>query len=159
VSRLPQHDLLIAGQGPLEGQLRQQAVQLGIANRLHFVGWRSDIPALLAAADLLVLTSASEGMPNVVLEAMAAARPVVATDIHGLRELLGDDPQQVVPPDDVAAFVDAVTLLVGDRTLSSQVGLRNRERALTRFSLDATAAAYATLYESLLAPKPSKKTA
>ena len=77
--------------GPLDDTLRRQADRLGVADRVHFVGWRPDVPRLLAAADLLVLTSACEGMPNVILEAMAAARPVVATEVHGVAELLGDD--------------------------------------------------------------------
>ncbi|MEX2092961.1 MAG: glycosyltransferase, partial [Pirellulales bacterium] len=87
---LPHHDLVLVGEGPLEDKLRRQATRLGVADRVHFAHWRRDIPRLLAAADLLVLTSAAEGMPNVILEAMAAAKPVVTTEVHGVAELLGD---------------------------------------------------------------------
>lgn len=156
-SRLPQHDLVLAGRGPLEKTLRAQAARLGIANRVHFVGWRNDIPRLLAAAEILLLTSSAEGMPNAVLEAMAAARPVVATEVHGVRELLGDDRDQIVPPHDPLAIYGAVERLAANPSLSAAIGLRNRQRATTHFSLDAAAAQYAALYDSLLAAEPSKK--
>lgn len=150
-ARLPQHDLVLAGRGPLEGPLRAQAARLDVAERVHFVGWRRDIPRLLAAADLLLLTSSVEGMPNAVLEAMAAARPVVATEVHGVRELLGDDRVQIVPPHNPMAVYGAVERLAADPQLAAAVGLRNRQRATTLFSFDSAAAQYAALYDSLLA--------
>ncbi len=82
-------DLLLVGAGPQRARLQQQAARLGISDRVHFAGFRADVPAILAASDVLVLPSRWEGMPNVVLEAMAAARPVVATDVEGVSELLG----------------------------------------------------------------------
>jgi len=157
-ARLPNHDLVIAGRGPLEHQLGRQAERLGVAGRVHLMGWRPDVPRLLAAADLLVLTSSSEGMPNVVLEAMAAARPVIATQVHGVAELLGDGAAaQVVPSHDTEAFVDAVVRVADDRGLATSLGHDNRDRAETRFSLGATADRYASLYDSLLRVPRSKK--
>ena len=151
-AQLPQHDLLVVGQGPLEAKLRQQAARLRLADRVHFAGWRPDVPRLLAAADLLLLTSSAEGMPNVILEAMAAARPVVALDAHGVEELLGHDSrEQVVRHRDVDQFVRAAARLANDPDLARRVGQANRQRAIDRFSLDATAARYAALYDQLLA--------
>ena len=69
--------------------MRQFCLAAGIAPRVHFVGWRADIPAIFAASSLLTLASAWEGMPNVVLEAMASGLPVVATRVEGIDELLG----------------------------------------------------------------------
>ena len=79
--------------GRWKAALRRQCRDAGIAQRVHFAGWRADIPAILAASSLLVLTSAWEGMPNVVLEAMASGLPVVATQAEGVGELLGQPPR------------------------------------------------------------------
>jgi glycosyltransferase involved in cell wall biosynthesis len=152
-ARLPNHDLMIVGRGPLEGRLRRQAAKLGVADRVHFVGWRPDVPQLLAAADLLALTSTSEGMPNVILEAMAAARPVVTTEVYGVQELLGSDHDgQITPTSDTHAFVDAVAQIAADRDLATRLGQRNRGRAADLFSLTITAAHYAALYDALVNP-------
>jgi glycosyltransferase involved in cell wall biosynthesis len=152
--RLPQHDLVVVGQGPLASDLRRAATRLGVADRVHFVGWRPDVPRLLAAADLLVLTSTSEGMSNAILEAMASARPVVATDVHGALELLGDDHGgQLVATNAPAAFVDAVAGVAGDADLVHQLGERNRDRIRREYSFERTVASYATLYNELLRAK------
>ncbi len=147
---LPTHDLVFVGDGPLRGQLAQQAERLGIADRVHLLGWRPDVASFYSAADLVVLTSAWEGMPNVVLEAMAACRPVVSTDVQGVAELIGDNDRQVVPVSDPQAFVDAVVGICGDQRLAKRLGEQNRQRVAQHFSIDATVAAYVDLYESLL---------
>jgi glycosyltransferase involved in cell wall biosynthesis len=77
--------LIIAGDGPLEGSLMQQAAQLGISERVHFLGFRDDVPALLRRADVFVLSSRSEGMAVSMLEAMAAGKPIVVTAVAGRR--------------------------------------------------------------------------
>jgi glycosyltransferase involved in cell wall biosynthesis len=148
--RLPNHDLVVAGTGPLKASLRRLAETLGITERVHFVGWQSDMPGLLAAADVVVLTSGWEGMPNIVLEAMAAARPVVATDVHGVRELLGDAAgRQITPTDDCLLFVKAVAEICSDSILARELGRRNLNLAKKRFSMDAMVTRYADLYDSL----------
>jgi len=152
--RLPQHDVVIAGRGPLDRALRRQAARLGVADRVHFVGWRPDVPRLLAAADVVVLTSAWEGMPNAMLEAMAAARPVVVTEVHGAAEVLGENAAgQLVPANDPPAFVAAVTRLAGDPTLAARLGRRNYERVVREFSVQRMVGSYAELYDSLLGEK------
>jgi starch synthase (maltosyl-transferring) len=148
---LPEHDLVIVGEGPLRGTLNRRAEQLGVADRVHLVGWQPDVARFYAAADLLVLTSAWEGMPNVVLEAMAASRPVVATDVHGVVELLGDTAaEQVVPLNDPQALVAAVVRIAGDKHLATRLGTQNRQRVAGHFSIEATVRAYVELYRSLL---------
>jgi glycosyltransferase involved in cell wall biosynthesis len=156
--RCPVHDLVVVGRGPMSDNLRRQAARLGIANRVHFAGWRDDVPRLLVAADLVVLTSVAEGMPNAVLEAMAAARPVVATDVHGVGELLGHDTGgQITPSQDEQAFVDAVVQITADSNLSARLGERNFQRAANQFSCQAMAGRYAELYRSLLDSVGDKK--
>ncbi len=89
LGRLPDCDLLLVGEGPQRGLVERMCRRRGLSERIHFAGWRADVPEILAASDLLVLPSAWEGMPNAVLEAMASHLPVVATDVEGVRELLG----------------------------------------------------------------------
>ncbi len=172
--KLPDHDLVIVGRGPLEHKLRRHAARLGMADRVHFALWRRDVPQIVAAADLLVLTSAAEGMPNVILEAMASAKPVVTTEVHGVVELLGvgllgdemlgyemldDGDQQITPPDDAQAFVDAVVRIATDRTLATELGKHNYARVAQVFSIDQTVENYASLYDSLLASRAAEKPA
>jgi glycosyltransferase involved in cell wall biosynthesis len=156
--RLPNHDLVVAGEGPMRDKLRQLANELGVAERIHFVGWQVDMPGLLAAADLVVLTSRWEGMPNILLEAMAAARTIVTTDVHGARELLKDNAQlQITPSGDANAFVDAVVRIVSDPELAARLGARNRQLAANNSSMDRMIAAYVTLYDSLLSKKSTQR--
>jgi len=150
---LPDHDLLVVGEGKLRHRLQRQAERLDVARRVHFAGWRPDVAEILAAADLLVHTAAWEGMPNVVLEAMASGKPVVATCSEGVVELLGDGPTregipQVVAANDKAGFVAAVTAIAA---LARKLGEANRQRVEQSFTIDQAVAAYCRLYESLLA--------
>ena len=107
---------------------------MGIADRVHFAGWRADVPEILAASDLLVLPSAWEGMPNVVLEAMASGLPVVATSVEGVEELLGPAAEsQTVRYGDSAALATKIVRLVDDRHEATATGAENR-RGLRRRS-------------------------
>ncbi len=112
LASLPDCDLLLVGTGPLQGRLESACRAAGIADRVHFAGWRSDVPEILAASELLVLPSVWEGMPNVVLEAMASRRPVVATDVEGVRELLGPlAARQLVRYGDTQDLIDKIVRL------------------------------------------------
>lgn len=110
----PQARLQLAGDGQLAPQLRAQAARLGIAGAVDFLGTRSDVPALMAAADLLVLPSTFEGLPLVVLEAMAVGTPVVATRIGGVIEALGPDHPWLVPPRNPWALARALAGALDD---------------------------------------------
>ncbi|MDP6468491.1 MAG: glycosyltransferase [Pirellulaceae bacterium] len=147
--RLPEHDLLIVGTGPDETRLRAQARDLKIDDRVHFAGWRDDVPRLMAASSQLVLTSRWEGMPNVILEAMAAALPIVATNTHGVRELLGaDHARQTVEFGDSLALIDRLASFGRDDELAARIGAANLSRAVANFSLEGMVTAYESLYES-----------
>ncbi|HVU89843.1 MAG TPA: glycosyltransferase [Pirellulales bacterium] len=149
----PQHDLLLVGAGPERQALENLAARVAPAERVHFVGWQANVPGILAASDVLVLPSQWEGMPNVVLEAMASGRPVLAADVEGIRELLGDSSEQIAPPGDAAGWRAMLHRLLTDPTLAAELSATNRERAQRCFSLETMVQAYADLYRSL-APLP-----
>jgi glycosyltransferase involved in cell wall biosynthesis len=121
------------------------------------VGWRDDVAAILAAADLLVVPSQWEGMPNVVLEAMAAGRPIVAFDVEGVSDTIGENAfRQVVSRDDRAGFLDRVIEIAVNRALQSILGRANRDRAEMQFSREKMIAGYERIYlELCLGPLPS----
>src|SRR5207244_1839586 len=91
IGSVPRFHLLVAGRGPQAAALQSLARQLGVNAHAHFLGWRDDVPAILGVSDLFVLPSRWEGMPNAVLEAMAAGLPVVATRADGIAELVDHD--------------------------------------------------------------------
>ena len=141
-----------SGTGPLQGRLESACRAAGIAGRVHFAGWRSDVPEILAISELLVLPSAWEGMPNVVLEAMASRRPVVATDVEGVRELLGPlAAAQVVRYGDRQAIIDKIVGLVSDQAAAAALGAENRRRVEELFPISRTISAYEQLWTSLAA--------
>ncbi len=147
---LPQHDLAVVGSGPQRAALSRLTQQQGLADRVHFVGFRSDVPAILAASEVLALPSRWEGMPNVVLEAMAAGRPVVATGAEGVIEALGPgSAQQVVRLDHGEAFVAKLRAILQNRELAARLGQANRQRVEQLFGIEAMVAAYERLYLDL----------
>jgi len=145
-------DLLLVGEGPERPRLEAACRSLGIADRVHFAGWRGDVPEILAASELLVLPSAWEGMPNAVLQAMASAKPVLATDVEGVKELLGAEAEsQVVHFGDSAALASRLVAIVSDPRLSGRLGHANRARSEQEFSIDRVVTAYQDFWQSLLA--------
>lgn len=151
LEKLPDCDLLVVGEGPLRHTLEATCQAEGLAGRVHFAGWRTDVPEILAASDLLVLPSAWEGMPNVVLEAMASRRPVVASNVEGIEELLGATaPQQTVRYGDSKDLVDKVVSLMSDQTAAARVAESNRRRVEENFAISRMVAAYEDLWESLI---------
>ena len=124
----PEPSLVIVGDGPLEAELRYQAAALGLA--ATFTGQRSDVPALLAAADVFVLPSAWEGQALILQEALHAGVPIVATRVGGNPDLLGEDAALLVPPGDPRRLADAVRSVLADPALAARL----RQAALDRAS-------------------------
>jgi glycosyltransferase involved in cell wall biosynthesis len=159
LARFPELVLLIGGDGPEATALQGLAHSLGIASQVRFLGaWRR-VPEFMAALDLLVLPSRWEGMPNVVLEAMAAARPVCASDLGGVREIVTagglDGPRSgetglLVRPDDPAALARAIGALLGDPARRQTMGRAGRARVELGFRLDRMVSRYQSLYLDLL---------
>lgn len=148
---LPEHDLLLVGDGPQREELKKLSEQQGLPTRVHFAGWRNNVAEVLSASDLLILASRWEGMPNVILEAMAAGKPVVATQAEGVQELLGAEAtEQLCPHEDAAGFAERIVHLANDSVLAAELGAQNRARAAAEFSLEAMVSRYAALYESLV---------
>lgn len=138
--------LWIVGDGPLGNELRAMADTLGIAGRVRFLGVRRDIPALLRAADIFVLSSAWEGFCLAAAEAMATQLPVVATDCGGVRETVGDCGFLVVPGD---SRVLAEVMLRAARLMpeeAQRLGGRARQHILERYSLERMVARWIELY-------------
>ena len=148
--------LALAGDGPLRDWLLEQIVaRPGLSGRIHFLGPRNDVPRLLKTADLLVLASLWEGMPNVVLEAMAASRPVVATAVEGTEDLvISGETGWLVGPGDPPALAQALLEAARNPDDCRKFGRAGRDRVERWFSLDATVAAYQRLWFSLLDYEP-----
>lgn len=141
--------LVIVGDGPLRGYLERLANSLDVSDRVRFLGVRNDVPALMSACDLFVLSSAWEGFGLVVAEAMACRRPVVATDCGGVREVVGDA-GFLVPPRDAQALAEAMGLALRLPDEQRQrLGTAARERVVARYSLEAMAQKYLAVYRGV----------
>ncbi|MCS7306621.1 MAG: glycosyltransferase [Thermoguttaceae bacterium] len=144
-------DLLVVGDGPMRSQLQQEAARQGLADRIHFVGSRADVPEILASSHLLVLASQWEGMPNVLLEAMASGLPVVATRVEGVAEVLGPlYEQQTVAYGDTVGLADRLARILADPAWAAYLGQENQRRVRQQFSLDRMVQAYQQLWSQLL---------
>lgn len=138
----------IVGDGPDRSELEQLSRSLGLDARVHFRGWvgRDELPDVYQAADIFVLPSRIEGMPNVVLEAMAYALPVTATDVPGTRDLVQHDVTGLlVPVNDVAGLAAALLRLIREPALRIRMGDAGRARVLAEFTYARVAAAYLRL--------------
>lgn len=146
-ARHPHARLRIAGDGPLATTLRRQIDDLGIAAQTELLGVRQDMPALLNAADTFVLSSAWEGLPLVIGEAMASGCAVIGTDCGGVTELMGDT-GQCVPPGDPAALAQAMgaALDLSENERRAR-GAEARARIVQTFSLDAVADQWLRCYQ------------
>lgn len=137
----------IAGQGGEESRLRALADDLGVASAVHFLGFRSDVPELLDAADVFVMPSLSEGMPMAMIEAMLASLPIVSTNVGGIPELLtSPDMGVLVDPSDPKGLAEAIRTLVDDPEEMQRLGRAARERALAHFTSSTMVERYLELY-------------
>ncbi|VVE38700.1 glycosyltransferase [Pandoraea anhela] len=148
---MPDARLFIAGEGPLRAQVQSLIDAKGVAHAITLLGRRNDVAQLLCAADVYAMSSAWEGLPLVVGEAMASALTIVSTDCGGVRELTGERPHNtLVPVGDAAALGDA--LLRHLRTAPSErlaAGAGNRQRIVAHYSLDAIVTRWIATYTSL----------
>jgi glycosyltransferase involved in cell wall biosynthesis len=140
----------IAGQGPLEGALRQQIGDLGLTGVAELVGYCEDVEDVLGQADLFVMPSLYEGFGNALLQAMVAGLPVVASDLPVVRDDIAGGGRGVVlvPPGDVEALAGAIGTLVADAGARAGLSARSIEIG-RRFQASRMIAAFAALYENL----------
>lgn len=151
-AQVPEAQFVLAGDGPLRSVLEAQAQSLGLQERLTFLGYREDIPALLAACDVFVLPSLYEGLPLSILEAMAASKPVIATRIGGTDEAVIDgETGLLVPPADPTALVAAIRSVLNDHVLAQRLAAAGRVRVEREFSTVAMVQQATAVYDVLLA--------
>ena len=149
--RAPDAMLALVGDGPLRAEIEASVAQKGLAGAVRFCGFQADAAPYIAAADIVVVCSSTEGMPNAVLEAMAHGRCVVATRVGGIPELVVDgETGQLVPPLDVPALARAIADLLGDAARREAYGAAGRARVRERFAMPRVTAAVAATYEELL---------
>jgi glycosyltransferase involved in cell wall biosynthesis len=143
--------LLMVGDGPLAEKLRAWVVKEQLQSQIHFAGRRNDVPSLFRAADLFVLPSLWEGLPNVVLEAMAAGIPTVATRVEGVADLLTDRRTGlIVPPNSPPALAEALDWLLGDPHQGQLMAREAQHIVQERFTWTSVVRHYEQLYSELL---------
>jgi glycosyltransferase involved in cell wall biosynthesis len=141
---------VVAGDGPERAKLEQLAAQLGIAAQVRFAGYVADIPELLAGLDLVVLSSLSEAFPLSLLEAMAATRPVVATNVGSVRDIVADgETGLLVPAAAPAQLARAILHVLHDPDLAERFGRHGRARVEQRFALDVMVRGHEDLFLEL----------
>ena len=138
----------MVGDGELREDLTREATALGIEKNVLFTGWQKEMPEVYRKLDAVVLTSLNEGTPVSLIEAMAAARPVIATDVGGVRDLMGEiDTERgegyklarhgiLVPSGDSNALAEALRFALRERTLTIEIAERARKHVLRKYSLE-----------------------
>ena len=151
---VPQHPnlhFLFIGDGELKAELQAQVQWLNLSGNVHFLGNRSDVPALLAASDLFVLPSLWEGLPMALLEALAAGKPIVATAVSGTKlVMIPNKTGLVVPPGDARKLAEAILQLVSDPVRARAMGITARQHVSKEFSARKQADDHLALYRRLL---------
>lgn len=147
----PRAELVLAGDGPLRTTLEQQAAALGIAEHTHFVGFRTHVGSIYAALDAIALTSANEGTPVAVIEALAAGVPAVATDVGGVSDVVPDGRAGfLVPACDADALADRLARLAREPGLRARMGAEGATWVHERYSVPRLVRDVDELYRSLL---------
>lgn len=145
--------LVFVGEGPMEDEVQKLVHELGLSDRVEFLGARDDVGSVLAGSDIFALPSNWEGLPLTILEAMRASLPVIASDVGGVSEVLVNDVTgYLVQRDDVEAFAEALERLVGDQELRDKFGKCGRERFLSDFLDTQMIASVQQVYSSICGP-------
>jgi glycosyltransferase involved in cell wall biosynthesis len=151
VAHVPDVHLALVGDGDQRPQLEAKVRTLGIGDRVHFTGWWDDVPAAMSDLDVVALTSRNEGTPVSLIEALACGRPVVATDVGGVRFVVEDGVNGlVVPPGDSRRVAEAIATLAADRSLRSRLEGAGRAHVRERFGKDRLLTDIRDLYQELL---------
>ncbi len=155
-ARIAGAHFMLVGDGELRSEVERAAAEAGLSGRLHVTGWRRDIPDIVDALDVLVLTSLHEGLPRVVPEAMAGGRPVVATAVDGTPEAVRDgETGFLVAPRDVATLVERVVPLLQDRPRARRMGAA-AAGLVEEFDIDTMVRRQESLYARLAASQEER---
>lgn len=142
---------LIVGDGALRDALERQAADLGIANRVRFLGWRGDLPTVYAATDLFALTSDNEGTPVALIEAIASGVASVSTDVGGVRDVIADQTSGLlIRAGDAEGLADAVSALLKDETTRARLAQQGRSSVRSRFGFERLVRDLTELYREVL---------
>jgi len=151
IRKVPQSQFLVVGDGTRRAELETLAGRLGLEDRVRFLGWRRDLDRIYADLDLVALTSRNEGSPVSLIEAMASGRPVVATRVGGVPDLVEDGVMgYLVPPDDPEALAEAMVTLLADPDRRQAMGQAGRKRVIPAFSAERLLGDMDRLYAELL---------
>ena len=151
LSEYPDLHVILAGDGPLRRDLTQLVEDLGVQDRLLMLGYRSDAPDVIAALDVAVSSSAFEGSPLAVMEYMESARPIVATRVGGVPDLIESGVHGLlVDPGDEAGLAAAIRRMLDDRDAARRMGEAARERRRQEFTVDVMVRRFEALYERLV---------
>src|SRR5208282_5075325 len=155
--RMPDAEFVLVGDGPLRRELENEASSLGLGASAIFLGDRQDMRAVLASLDVAVLTSDSESLSNVILEAMAAGLPVIAFSVGGNSEAVNGQRGALVGAGNENAFANAIHRLLSDAHLREHQGDNARRFVEETFSLERVRPRYEALYLTLLEKKGRQK--
>jgi len=148
VKHIPNARFVLVGDGPLRGDIEDQIKRLDLSKHFILLGFRQDVPDILALLDYFVLPSLYEGLPNVILEAMAARLPIIATPVDGTKEAILDGESGIlVPAGNVNALVEKLCQLNSNPTVAAQLGENARKRVESHFSLGKQVTDFENLYE------------
>jgi len=154
INFFPDACFILFGDGPLKEELKKQTRFLGIEDKVKFLGWRADLSEILQIADILVFPSLNEGMGRAIVEAMALAKPVVATKVGGIPDVIIDNYTGLLfPAQDEDALANQVIRLLKDNALAKQLGLQAKEHVLGRFDVKKMIDAIQGLYQTCLKNK------
>jgi glycosyltransferase involved in cell wall biosynthesis len=154
-NEFPEARFVIVGEGPCRGAIERALRGAGIDGRVVVTGARSDVARVLAAMDLFVMTSDTEGLPNAVMEAMAAALPVVSTRVGGVHELVADgETGRLFPRGQLVPLLSSVRPLIRDADLRRRQGEAGRRRIASEFSVERMVAATVSVYDEVLPAAP-----
>ena len=157
IPRWPRLRVIVVGTGPLLSELQTLALQLGIGEHVRFAGLRPPTPSFHHLFDVSVLCSLSEGFPNSLVEAMAAARPIVATDVGGVRDAVRHGENGLlVPPRDPEKLAQALATLLDDSERARAMGNLGAQRARTEFDATVVVGTLERLYEDLLVSRRNR---
>lgn len=152
--KFPHLILLIVGDGRLRDELKDYAKSLKIQQNVIFLGNRKDIPAILSAMDIFVFPSLWEGFGIALIEAMAAGKPIIASDIPPIREIVNSEKVGIlVPPKNSDAIADSIELLLHNKNLAENISNTVKERAFSTFNIENTTKQYTELFTSILREK------
>ena len=147
---IPRSRLLLVGKGELQEYLQQTADRMDIVDSVKFLGYREDIPEILAASDVVVLTSRHEGLPRCIMEAMAAGKPVVVTDVRGNRDLVGDgDNGYLVELGDYHTLADRIVHLATHPETAASMGCAGKQK-IAGYSIANVLAEMREIYDKYL---------